>query len=99
MLISLAVVGACLILLSSAGDASVVATTGSVYAALEAAGQEGNLRLRDDLYAAVMRLQRPWAVVWWAGAAVLTLSLGGLALSGRAGGSGRGSRDESKDPP
>lgn len=61
------------------GDASVIAGTGALYEALRTHGQAENVALRNDLYAAVLRLQWPWAVVQWMGLAVFVISAIGIA--------------------
>lgn len=59
LLTLLALQGVGLIVLANFGDASVVAATGGVYGALESAGQQNNVALRNDLYATVLRLKEP----------------------------------------
>ena len=75
LLALLATLGAGLIVLTNIGDASVVASTGCVYGALETAGVQDNVTLRDDLYEIVLRLKGPWAAVQLTGASVLLLAL------------------------
>ncbi|MEQ1808736.1 MAG: hypothetical protein ABL889_02330 [Terricaulis sp.] len=75
LLALLATLGVVLIVLTNIGDASVVASTGSVYGALETAGVQDNVTLRDDLYEIVLRLKGPWAAVQLTGASVLLLAL------------------------
>ncbi|MBK6704025.1 MAG: hypothetical protein IPG56_09925 [Caulobacteraceae bacterium] len=78
LLALLAILGAGLIVLTNIGDASVVASTGGVYGALETAGAQENVSLRDDLYEIVLRLKGPWAAVQLTGVSVLLLALVGL---------------------
>ena len=66
------------IVLASIGDASVVAATGGVYVALERAGLQDQLALRDELYGAVLMQKNQWAVAQLGGLAVLLLGLAGL---------------------
>lgn len=80
LLTLLALLGAGLIVLASFGDASVVAATGGVYGALESAGAQDNVVLRNDLYATVLRLKEPWASVNLSGAIVLLLSVVALLI-------------------
>ena len=75
LLTLLALLGAVFIVLANIGDASVVAATGGVYGALESAGVQDNVALRDDLYATVLRLKEPWAAVNLAGFIALLLSV------------------------
>jgi hypothetical protein len=75
LLTLLAMLGASLIVLATIGDASVVASTGGVYSALEAAGAQDNVSLRNDLYAIVLRLKNPWATAQLTGIIVLLLAL------------------------
>jgi hypothetical protein len=79
----LAALGVGLVLLASIGDASVVASTGGVYGALEAAGAQDNLSLRNDLYDVVLRLKGPWAIVQMAGMITAALALVALATVSR----------------
>lgn len=78
LLTLLAILGAGLIVLANIGDASVVASTGGVYGALETAGAQDDISLRDDLYAVVLRLKGPWATVQLGGIIVLSLALAAL---------------------
>ena len=80
LLTLLALLGPGLILLANVGDASVVAATGGVYRALESAGMQDNVALRDDLYATVLRLKTPWASVNLSGVIALLLSIGALVI-------------------
>ena len=80
LLTLLSIMGAGLIALASIGDASVVATTGGVYSALESAGAQDNIALRNDLYSIVLRLKGLWGVVHLVGIIVLVLSLAALGL-------------------
>ncbi len=73
--------GAGFIILANIGDASVVASTGGVYGALETAGAQDNVSLRDDLYAVVLGLRGPWAAVQLGGFIVLFLALIALATT------------------
>lgn len=75
LLALLATLGVVLIVLTNVGDASVVASTGSVYGALETAGVQNNVALRNDLYEIVLRLKGPWATVQLTGVSVLLLAL------------------------
>ena len=75
MLTLLALSGAGFIALASIGDASVVAATGGVYAALESAGAQDDVALRKNLFATVLHLKGPWAVVNLGGVIVLALSI------------------------
>ena len=83
LLALLAVLGAGFIVLANIGDASVVASTGGVYGALETAGAQDNASLRNDLYAVVLRLKGPWATVQLGGIIVLFLALVALATTWR----------------
>ena len=83
LLALLAILGAGFIVLASIGDASVVASTGGVYGALETAGAQDNVSLRNDLYAVVLRLKGPWATVQLGGVIVLFLALVALATTWR----------------
>lgn len=74
LLTLLALLGAGLIVLAAIGDASVVAATGSLYSAVESAGAQDNVALRNDLYATVLHLKAPWAAVNWSGVIALFLS-------------------------
>jgi hypothetical protein len=78
LLTLLALLGAGLIVLATIGDASVVAATGGVYGALESAGEQNNVALRNNLYATVLRLKEPWAAVNLSG--VIALLLATIAL-------------------
>lgn len=75
LLVLLAILGAGLIELANIGDASVVASTGGVYGALETAGAQENVSLRNDLYEIVLRLKGPWAAVQLTGLSVLLVAL------------------------
>ena len=75
LLALLALLGVGLIVLANFGDASVVAATGGIYGALESAGEQNNVALRNDLYATVLRLKEPWAAVNLSGVIVLLLAL------------------------
>jgi len=79
----LALLGAGFIVLANIGDASVVAATGGVYGALESAGAQDNVALRDDLYATVLRLREPWAAVNMSGVITLLLSVVALVVVSR----------------
>ena len=79
----LALLGAGFIALANIGDASVVAATGGVYGALESAGAQDNVALRDDLYATVLRLREPWAAVNMSGVITLLLSVVALVIVSR----------------
>ncbi len=79
----LALLGAGFIVLANIGDASVVAATGGVYGALESAGAQDNVALRDDLYATVLRLREPWAAVNMSGVITLLLSVVALVIVSR----------------
>jgi hypothetical protein len=74
LLTLLALLGAGLIVLATIGDASVVAATGGVYGALESAGEQNNVALRNNLYATVLRLKGPWAAVNLSGVIALLLA-------------------------
>ncbi len=63
----IACAGLATVLLASIGDAGVIASTAGVHQALEAAGLQDNGTLRNDLYAVVLRLQRPWSLVQMSG--------------------------------
>ena len=80
LLTLLALLGVGLIVLANFGDASVVAATGGVYGALESAGEQNNVALRKDLYATVLRLKEPWAVVNLGGFIALLLALIALVI-------------------
>jgi hypothetical protein len=80
LLMLLALLGAGFVVLANIGDASVVAATGSVYGALESAGAQDNVPLRNDLYATVLRLKEPWAAVNLSGVIALLLSLVALVI-------------------
>lgn len=84
LLALLAILGAGLIVLANIGDASVVASTGGVYGALESAGAQDNASLRNDLYAIVLRLMGPWVTVQLMGVIVLLLALVALTTVWRA---------------
>lgn len=58
----------------------MTASTGGIYAALERAGQAGNLPLRDALYGVVMRLRGPWVVANALGYGVVFAAGLGLVL-------------------
>lgn len=79
LLALLAILGVGFIILANIGDASVVASTGGVYGALENAGAQDNIALRNDLYAVILRLKEPWATVHLGGVIVLLLALAALA--------------------
>jgi hypothetical protein len=79
----LALLGAGFIALANIGDASVVAATGGVYGALESAGAQDNVTLRNDLYATVLRLKEPWAAVNMSGVITLLLSVVALVVVSR----------------
>ena len=79
----LAFLGAGFIALSNIGDASVVAATAGVYGALESAGAQDNVTLRNDLYATVLRLKEPWAAVNLSGIITLLLSVVALVVVSR----------------
>jgi hypothetical protein len=79
----LAFLGAGFIALANIGDASVVAATGGVYGALESAGAQDNVTLRNDLYATVLRLKEPWAAVNMSGIITLLLSVVALVVVSR----------------
>lgn len=83
LLMLLALLGAGLIVLASIGDASVVAATGGVYGALESAGAQDNIALRNDLYTTVLRLKEPWAAVNLSGVIALLLSFAALVIMWR----------------
>lgn len=80
LLTVIALLGVGFIVLANVGDVSVVASTGGIYAALESAGVQDNIVLRNDLYATVMRLKGPWAAVNLGGLIVLALSLVAIVL-------------------
>jgi hypothetical protein len=80
LLCLLGILGVGITLWASGGDASVMAGTAGIHSALEAHGLGDNAALRDDLYGAVLRLRRPWAVVHWMGLAVLGLAAAGFAV-------------------
>jgi hypothetical protein len=80
LLMLLALLGAGFVVLANIGDASVVAATGGVYGALESAGAQDNVPLRNDLYATVLRLKEPWAAVNLSGVIALLLSLVALVI-------------------
>jgi uncharacterized membrane protein HdeD (DUF308 family) len=84
LLALLAILGAGLIVLANIGDASVVASSGGVYGALENAGAQDNVSLRDDLYTIVLRLKGPWVTVQLMGVIVLLLALVALTTVWRA---------------
>lgn len=75
LLALLALLGLGLIVLANFGDASVVAATGGIYGALESAGEQNNVALRNDLYVTVLRLKEPWAAINLGGVTVLLLAL------------------------
>ena len=83
LLALLAILGAGFIVLANIGDASAVASTGGVYGALESAGAQDNVSLRNGLYAVVLRLTCPWATVQLCGVIVLFLALVALATTWR----------------
>ena len=80
LLTLLALLGVGLIVLANFGDASVVAATGGIYGALESAGEQNNVALRNDLYATVLRLKEPWAAVNLGGVIALVLALVALVI-------------------
>lgn len=80
LLTLLSIMGAGLIALASIGDASVVAATGGIYGALESAGAQDNIALRNELYSTVLRLKGLWGVAHLVGIIVLVLSLAALGL-------------------
>lgn len=80
LLALLALLGVGLIVLANFGDASVVAATGGIYGALESAGEQNNVALRNDLYATVLRLKEPWAAVNLGGVIALVLALVALVI-------------------
>ncbi len=80
LLALLALLGLGLIVLANFGDASVVAATGGIYGALESAGEQNNVALRNDLYATVLRLKEPWAAVNLGGVTALLLALFALMV-------------------
>lgn len=86
LFVLLALLGAAVVIWSSAGDASVAANTGAVYQTLEKHGLEENAALRNDLYAATLQLRWPWSVAGWLGMGVCALSAAGLLLAWRGGG-------------
>ena len=51
-----------------------------VYGALESAGAQDNVALRNDLYATVLRLKEPWASVNLRGVTALLLSVVALVI-------------------
>ena len=71
----IACIGAGIVLFAGIGDAGVIASTAGVHRALETAGQQDNLSLRNDLYAVVLRLQQPWSLINSLGAAVVIASV------------------------
>ncbi len=76
----MACVGLGIILVSGIGDAGVMASTGGVYRALEVAGQQDNVSLRNDLYGVVMRLQQPWSIINVCGAIVVIASIFSMSM-------------------
>jgi hypothetical protein len=66
------------------GDSSLIAGIGGVHEVLRTHGQAENVALRNDLYAAVLRMQWPWDVVQWLGFGVITVSVIGIALVWRS---------------
>lgn len=76
----LALLGGGVIVVANIGDASVVAATGGVYGALESAGLQDNVALRNDLYGTVLRLREPWAAVNLSGGITLLLSVVALVV-------------------
>lgn len=80
LLALLGLLGVGLIVLANVGDASVVAATGGIYGALESAGEQNNIALRNDLYATVLRLKEPWAAVNLSGVITLLLALVALVI-------------------
>ena len=80
LLTLLALLGVGLIVLANFGDASVVAAIGGVYGALESAGEQNNVALRNDLYATVLRLREPRAAVNLGGVIALLLALVALVI-------------------
>ena len=84
LLMLLAILGASFIVLASIGEASVVGATGGVHAALESAGAQDNVALRDDLYATVLHLKGPWNAVNLGGIILLALSFTAMVLVWRS---------------
>jgi hypothetical protein len=80
LLTLLALLGAGLIVIATIGDASVIAATGGVYGALESAGEQNNVALRNNLYATVLRLKEPWAAVNLSGVIALLLATVALVI-------------------
>lgn len=76
----LALLGAGFVVLANIGDASVVAATGGVYGALESAGLQDNVALRNDLYGTVLRLRESWVAVNLSGGITLLLSVVALVV-------------------
>ncbi len=71
LLALLVAAGVVLVALATIGDAAVIAATGGVQAALDRAGQGGNIALRNELFGVVVRLRGTWAIVQWVGIAVV----------------------------
>lgn len=65
------------------GDASVVAATSGVQGVLELSDLGDDAELRTRLFAVVMNLKAPWAIVHYAGLAFLALSAIGLVTAWR----------------
>lgn len=72
--------GAAIAILGSFGSASVVASTGGVYAVIEARGLAEDQGLLRDLYDVVLRQRAPWAAAQALGLAVLGTGLVGMIL-------------------
>lgn len=75
----LALAGVVIAAWASLWDARVMAAVGGVFGSLQSHGQAENIALRDDLYAIVLRLQQPLAVVQWLGMTVAVLGGVGFA--------------------
>lgn len=75
LLLLLAAIGACGAVMGLIGDASVVASTGGIYAALERAGQADNIALRNELYAVVTQQKQLWSGVGIGGLVAAVLAL------------------------
>ncbi|MEM6637099.1 MAG: hypothetical protein AAF667_14550 [Pseudomonadota bacterium] len=74
------VLGILTIVLSTVGDASVTASTGGVFGALDARGLSDDRELLSELYDVVLTLKGPWAFVHWLGLAVLAAGVAGFVV-------------------
>ena len=81
LLLILAGIGAAGAAMGLVGDTSVVAATGSVYAALERAGQADNMNLRNELYAVVLQQKQLWTGVGLGGLVATVIALLAMVIA------------------